>query len=122
MIRSPKAPTKAEREAHEATHQPFRSWCTHCLRSRGRNKPHQRQIVDSEIDEQKVPKISMDYLCMSQEDEKASENPLLPMADETGGNRYMRAVGRKGLGDNNEMDWLIKDLYEELKSWGYPGG
>ena len=44
------------------------------------------------------------------------------MADETGGNRYMRAVGRKGLVDNNEMDWLIKDLDEELKSWGYPGG
>ena len=38
---------------------------------------------------------------MSQEDEKASAN-------ETGGNRYMRAVGRKGLGDNNEMDWLIR--------------
>ena len=34
----------------------------------------------------------------------------------------MRAVGRKGLGDNNEMDWLIKDLDAELKSWGYPGG
>ncbi len=26
------------------------------------------------------------------------------------------------MGDNNEMDWLIKDLDEELKSWGYPGG
>ena len=52
VTRSPKAPTKAEREAHEATHQPFRSWCTHCLRGRGRNKPHQRQIVDAEVDEQ----------------------------------------------------------------------
>ena len=50
------------------------------------------------------------------------ENPFLLMADETGGHRYTRAVGRKGLGENNDMDWLIKDLDEELKSWGYPGG
>ena len=103
VIRSPKAPTKAEREEHEATHLPFRSWCTHCLRGRARNKPHQRQVVDADLDERKVPKISMDYFFMSQDDEKASENPLLLMADETGGHRYMRAVGRKGLGDNNEI-------------------
>jgi hypothetical protein len=94
----------------------------HCLRGRGRNKPHRRQVADEELDQLKVPKISMDYFFMSQEEEKASENPLLLMADETIGHRYMRAVGRKGIGDNNEMDWLIKDLDEELKSWGYPGG
>ncbi len=74
------------------------------------------------MDERKLPKISMDYFFISQDDEKASENPLLLMADETGGHRYMRAVGRKGIGDNNEMDWLNKELDEELKSWGYPGG
>ena len=61
-------------------------------------------MIDAEVDDQKVPKISMDYVFMSQEDETASENPLLLMADETVGNRYMRAVGRKGLGDNTEMD------------------
>ncbi len=93
VIRAPKAPTKAEREEHEATHLPFRSWCTHCLRGRGRNKRHPLQAVDPEVDESKVPKISMDYFFMSQDDEKVSENPLLLMADETGGNRYMRAVG-----------------------------
>ena len=59
---------------------------------------------------------------MSQEDEKASQNPLMVMIDEEYGNRYMRAVGKKGLGEGNEMDWLIKDMHEELKSWGYPGG
>ena len=44
------------------------------------------------------------------------------MVDETCGHRHMRAVGKKGLGEDNEMDWLIKDLHEELKSRGYPGG
>ena len=79
-------------------------------------------MMDAETQYHKVPKISMDYFFMNQDDEKASENLMLLMVDETGGNRYMRAVGRKGLGNNNEMDWLIKDLDEELKPRRYPGG
>ncbi len=34
---------------------------------------------------------------MSREDEKASKNPLLVIADERSGSRYARAVGGKGL-------------------------
>ena len=59
---------------------------------------------------------------MSQEEEDAAKNPMIVMIDETVGHRYMRAVGKKGLGDGHEMDWLIIDMHEELKSWGYPGG
>ena len=36
----PKEPTKAEREGHERTHCPYRSWCKHCVKSRARNSPH----------------------------------------------------------------------------------
>ncbi len=46
----------------------------------------------TEVDGRKVPKISMDYFFMSPENEKASDNLFLLMADENGGNRYMRAV------------------------------
>ena len=59
---------------------------------------------------------------MSQEDERASANPLLLLDDEANGNKYMRAVGRKCLGEGSEMEWLIQDVHDELKSWGYPGG
>ena len=38
--RAPRAPTKAEREAHMATHLPHESWCRICMKGRGRNKPH----------------------------------------------------------------------------------
>ena len=48
--------------------------------------------------------------------------PSLVMIDQAHGNRYMRVVDQKGLGDNGEMQWLVKDLHEELKSWGFPGG
>ena len=59
---------------------------------------------------------------MSKEEEKASDNPMMVMVDEETGNRYMRAVGKKGLGEGAEMEWLIKDMHEELKAWGHPGG
>ena len=75
--RRPKMPTMAEREKHEATHMPFRSWCRHCVRGRGRNSPHwkrQQADEDPEAKEAKVPRVSMDYHFMSQADEKAGKN------------------------------------------------
>ncbi|MDA8584151.1 hypothetical protein N9L68_07940 [bacterium] len=69
-----------------------------------------------------LQKISLDYFFMRQADEKASSNPMLVMLDEQNSNKYMRAVVEKGLGDGSEMEWLVRDLHEELKSWGYPGG
>ena len=33
-------PTAREREEHEATHMPFRDWCTHCMMGRGRTHRH----------------------------------------------------------------------------------
>ena len=50
--------------------------------------------------------------------DKATSNPVLVMFDEDTGNRYMRLVGQKGLGEEREMRWLVHDMHEELKSWG----
>ena len=36
--------------------------------------------------------------------------------------RYARATGQKGIGTEGVMDWLIRDVSEELKSWGHAGG
>ena len=84
--RAPKGSTKEERERHEATHLPFRDWCKHCLRGRGRNRPHQSRKGNAE--ESQVVRISMDYFFMSKEEEKASQNPLIVMVDESSDNRY----------------------------------
>ena len=46
--RGPIGPTKSEREIHEATHVPYRSWCRHCVRGRGRNAPHTRRGEEDE--------------------------------------------------------------------------
>ena len=64
----------------------------------------------------------MDYFFMCREDEEASKNPLLVIADERSGSRYARAVGIKGLGEAGSMDWLVEDISTTLKSWGHAGG
>ena len=121
--RAPRGPTATEREEHEATHMPYRNWCRHCVRGRGSNHPHKKtHSEDPEQNQKKVPKIAMDYFFMAQQGERAAEFPMIVMLDEATGNRYMRAVGKKGLGEGTEMEWLIKDMSEELKSWGYSGG
>ena len=52
----------------------------------------------------------------------ASEHPMMVMVDESTGNKYMRAVDHKGLSGDGDQSWLVKDMHQELKSWGYPGG
>ena len=79
-------------------------------------------MPDEPLEELKVPRVHMDYFFMSREDEKASKNPLLVIADEKSGSRYARAVECKGLGEGGEMDWLIEDISTILKSWGHGGG
>ena len=50
------------------------------------------------------------------EPEGASAYPAIVMIDEETGNRYMRMVPCKGLGESGEAKWVVKDLHEELKS------
>ena len=52
----------------------------------------------------------------------ASDNPMMVMVDESTGNKYMRAVLHEGLGVDGDHSWLVKDMHQELKAWGHPGG
>ncbi len=121
MAPTPQKVSKREVEEHNLTHTPFRAWCRHCVRGRAKNTPHRRSGKD-EDGETKVPRISMDYAFASEKDRRACENPILMVVDESTGEKYARAVGAKGMGMNGEQDWVIKDLSDELKSWGHMGG
>ena len=113
-LRAPHRASREEREKHELTHTPYRAWCPYCVRARGRNSPHRTR--SEELKRGGVPRISLDYFFVSRADEAASANPVLVMLDEGTGERYARAVGKKGLGSDGEMDWLVKDAAEELRA------
>ena len=69
-VAKPVAPSKAERDKHEMTHAEYRSWCSHCVRGRGQEFPHQKD--SREKNPMETPEILMDYCYPSQEDENAA--------------------------------------------------
>ena len=64
----------------------------------------------------------MHYFYISSKDEQDGNNPLVLMVDQETGVIYARMVGKKGLGSDGEMEWLVRDMSEELKSWRHVGG
>ena len=71
--RGAKGPTKQEREEHEATHCPYRNWCRHCVRGRGRNAPHFKKQLEAEDKESGVARVSKDHFFMSAGSESVAE-------------------------------------------------
>ena len=116
---SPMRVTADERALHELTHIPYKPWCKYCVWARARNMPHGGKVEGTEGG---VPRVSMDYHFMGKDDEKAHENPMLVVVNERTKEKFARLTGKKGMGEGGEMDWLVKDLAEELKTWGHAGG
>ena len=99
---------------------PFRDWCAHCVRGAGEKTPHRRKGFEADDEKDvKIPRMVLNYDFMSTRDADNGKNLVLAMKDESTGNRRLRAVGQKGV---EGMEWLVKDLHEELKSWGHMGG
>ena len=120
--RAPQRVTQAEREEHERTHIPYRLWCDVCVKARGRRMAHRSRSETDKIYEDGIPRICMDYFYMNERDREEGRNPLVIVTDEDAGDKYARAVGRKGVGERGDMDWLIRDISFELKSWRHQGG
>ena len=55
---------------------------------------------------------------MSKKDEEAKENPILFVMNEESNEKYASATGMKGVGTEGLQELLVKDVYEEFKSWG----
>ena len=54
---APIAPSKAQRDAHDCTHIPYRSWCPHCVAARRSNSQHRRSSSSSRT----MPLLVADY-------------------------------------------------------------
>ena len=61
-MQDPKMPTKAAIEEHALTHLPFRSWCRHCVRGRGKELPHQQTK-----DKPEMPELHVDLCFLGEE-------------------------------------------------------
>ena len=59
-LKTPAAPTKQQREEHEATHAVFQPWCRACVRGRGRNIPHRTLHPEQRL-KPGLKRVSLDY-------------------------------------------------------------
>ena len=55
-IRDIRLPSLEEFQKHMMTHLPYRSWCEHCVKSRGKEAPRRAQSTESDL-----PEVSMDF-------------------------------------------------------------
>lgn len=65
-VRDPKLPSQEEVEEHALTHLPYRAWCCHCVRGKGRSMQHR-----SLNEKPGIPEIHVDFCFMGKaEDER----------------------------------------------------
>ena len=95
--RTPCSPTRAEREEHESTHLPFRSWCRHCVAGRSDN-PHHQTVSDSEGERRGLLEAHLDYAFLKRD---ASDELLKILVVKFRPSRAVRvyAAPAKGVGD-----------------------
>ena len=106
VLTSPNQPSKEERRRHSCTHIPFRAWCDHCVRGRGRNRAARNACGSYNAAKGFVAKVHMDYAFFSvnaageecEEDEPGSRVVLkvLVLKETLCGSIWAYAVQHKG--------------------------
>ena len=90
----PKEPSAEERTEHDMSHLPFRNWCRHCVRGRGKEAAHKRQEGPGEI-----PEVHFDFAFMG--DENGAGNTVTMLVARVRADRMTlaTAVPTKGTGE-----------------------
>ena len=114
-IPAPAEPSKAEREAHEVSHWPYRSWCPYCVMGRGRDKAHRRR----DGSEPRRPQVVADYCFMSRGDraeaESAGAKPVLVVKEVSDGPVLAIATPKKG----GDVAWVARRCARWLDNLGH---
>ena len=96
-LKVPGEPSSSERKQHELTHLPFRDWCPHCVKAKGRHGPAKKQI-------DRQPVIQVDY-CFSATNKDLPLQKILSAVDVISGLGMAVVVPSKG-----EIDYSVAEL------------
>jgi hypothetical protein len=108
----PKMPSRDERVEHEFTHLPFRSWCRHCVRGKGKEEACRRGDGESGS----VPEVAVDFMFMGEE--KDGRTLAMVVAKERDSKAIMCTVTpRKSTGE-----WISKRLMAWTREVGVEHG
>ena len=122
----PETPSREEVLRHRLTHRPYRNWCPHCVRGKGRSDPHLRSTQkDAQSD---VPKVVADYFFVGQRrssnrDQRRAEDaiaegdgqtPVLVLKDVRSKSLFAHACPCKGA-----HEVVVTQVVADLDSLGY---
>ncbi len=111
LTKNPAAPTAREREEHNKTHLPFRSWCTECVKGRGRNLPHRRADHREELG---AALLGVDFFFLG-EPGCDGTSPAVVMRDWSSKAIFAHLIPGKG----SDHDWTAHQLVNDIKKLGY---
>merc|ERR1712086_355307 len=112
--RLPYTPGAAEREAHNATHCPFRSWCPLCVAGKA---PDPQHLALKQGDERKVPTIEFDYSKASgRVHEPESQLPIITASESQHGAVFSSIIRKKGSQD----EYVLQAFLNWISTLGCP--
>lgn len=89
----PCRPSQEEWLDHRLTHTPYRSWCSYCVKARGRQDAAKK--TDGKEERRGVPQALMDYAYLN-DAECEDKRPLLVIQDHASGKKIGVQVPQKG--------------------------
>ena len=116
---APPQPTPEMVASHNVSHIPFRSWCAHCVRGRGKSFYHRK--VSHEADDPSRPVVSLDYGFFGAPEEipadsvGGSKMPVLVVRDRFTKGIFTHLVPSKG----TEHFYPEAALLRDVKFLGY---
>ena len=110
-------PTLADREEHERTHFPCRSWCRHRVDARASNPAHRGRKFAKAVEDDKVMK-QVSYDCCFLRDQPGMESAKILVSKDCA-TRMLSAhvVSLKGA----VIDWVIQQCARDLERLGHYG-
>ena len=112
VARDPGDPTKKEREDHNATHIPFRSWCPICVRAREREEAHR----NGRRKERSCKATTLfDCKTCGEEDDRDDKATAIVYKDDHTKMILGHVCERKGASDT----WVIEKIKEDIARLRY---
>ena len=110
-LRAPNSPSDEEREAHNRSHIPYRSWCDACVRGRGRAHAHASAVAPGRYSE---AQICADYCFMGGMFEEGREKiPVIVLYEKCRKSLYAHTAPTKGPDPR-----VVKQITADLEAMG----
>ena len=110
----PKLPSRAEVEEHELTHLPYRNWCRHCVKGRGKEAPHKKQNAEKEAG---MPEVHWDFMFLGEENDAGNALTILVAKERT------TKIGMSSVAPNKSTgEFLSKTALAYLSETGVENG